>query len=158
MIVVSVGTNEARFDRLLTWVAGLRSEEPLVVQHGPSSVRPPGASCVEFLPFEELVALVRRSRAFVTHAGVGSIMMSLAAGRRPIVVPRLKRFGEAVDDHQVPLATRLGAEGMLTVVQTPEELERALSGLEHAVATGSGATALAGDLRSYLLGLCRPGA
>ena len=158
MIVVSVGTNEARFDRLLDWVSALRPKEKLVVQHGPSAVRPPGASCVEFLPFDDLVDLVRRSRAFVTHAGVGSIMVSLSVGRRPIVVPRLKRFGEAVDDHQVPLAMRLGAKGMLTLVQTPEELGRALSDAEHAVATRSESTALAGDLRAYLLSLCRPAA
>ena len=118
MIVVSVGTNEARFDRLLEWVSRPRN------RGGPR--RPartvvgsrPGATCVAYMPYEDLVELVRKSRMFVTHAGVGSIMMSLFAGRRPVVVPRLKRFGEAVDDHQSHL--RAGSEdaSLVTLADT----------------------------------------
>jgi UDP-N-acetylglucosamine transferase subunit ALG13 len=156
MIVVSVGTNEARFDRLLEWVSGVRSDEPLVVQHGPSTVRPPGASCVDYVPYDDLVALVRESRVFITHAGVGSIIVALSVGRRPIVVPRLKRHGEAVDDHQVPLATRLGAEGLVTVAGTRVELTEAVADRAHIVAGGLEPRALVGDLRSYLLELCDP--
>src|SRR6187551_2504373 len=54
MIVVSVGTNEARFDRLLEWLSDLELEDDLVVQHGPSTVRPPGSRCVPYLPYEDL--------------------------------------------------------------------------------------------------------
>jgi UDP-N-acetylglucosamine transferase subunit ALG13 len=158
MIVVSVGTNEARFDRLLTWVSGLATGERLVVQHGPSAVRPPGASCVDFLPFEDLVDLVRRSRAFVTHAGVGSIMVSLSAGRHPIVVARQRRFGEAVDDHQVALADRLAAEGMVTVARSAADLVDALQGDSPGVSPERGSSVLADELRAYLVGLCRPSA
>ena len=150
MIVVSVGTNEARFDRLLEWVASLQLDEEVVVQHGPSTVRVPDARCVEYLPFDDLVDLVRRSRAFVTHAGVGSIMMSLSAGRRPVVVPRLKRFREAVDDHQLPLAKRLDREGLVTLGESAETLRRALSDAEHGFARAVGATRLQRELHGYL--------
>jgi UDP-N-acetylglucosamine transferase subunit ALG13 len=156
MIVVSVGTNEARFDRLLEWVSGIELEDDLVVQHGPSTVRPPDSRCVPYLPYEDLVELVRESRAFVTHAGVGSIMMALFSGRRPVVVPRLKRFGEAVDDHQVSLARRLQAEGLVTHVESVEALERALAHGSHEVAHMGGATALQRELHEYLAGLSRP--
>ena len=158
MIVVSVGTNEARFDRLLEWVSRLSTGEPVVVQHGPSSVRPPGATCFDYLPYDELAALIQRSRSFVTHAGVGSIMVSLAAGRRPIVVPRLKRFGEAVDDHQLLLARRLASQGMVTVAQTQEELADALATNGQAPIVARGRPELVGELRSYILDVCRPGA
>ena len=151
MIVVSVGTNEARFDRLLEWVSRVVVDEELVVQHGPSAVRPPGAECISYMPYEDLVGLIRQSRVFVTHAGVGSIMVSLAAGRRPVVVPRLKRFGEAVDDHQLPLARRLGAENLVTVSQSEPELRHVLEEHDHSIGTTIGATALARDLRAYLL-------
>jgi UDP-N-acetylglucosamine transferase subunit ALG13 len=155
MIVVSVGTNEARFDRLLEWMSLLRLEDELVVQHGPSAVRPPGARCVPYLPYEDLVELVRESRAFVTHAGVGSIMMALFSGRRPVVVPRLKRFGEAVDDHQVSLARRLQAEGLVIHVESVEALERALADGSHEVAHKGAATALQHELHRYLAGPTR---
>jgi UDP-N-acetylglucosamine transferase subunit ALG13 len=121
MIFVSVGTNEARFDRLLRAVDGLGAGEELVVQHGPSPVRPAGATCVDFLSFEQMTDHFARARVAVVHAGVGSVLAALASGARPVVVPRLERYGEAVDDHQVGFARRLHDEGLVVLV---EELER----------------------------------
>jgi UDP-N-acetylglucosamine transferase subunit ALG13 len=121
MIFVSVGTNEARFDRLLRAVESLGTGEEVVVQHGPSDVRPAGATCVDFLSFEEMTDHLSRARVAVLHAGVGSVLAALATGTRPVVVPRLARFGEAVDDHQVGYARRLHEEGLVVLV---EDLER----------------------------------
>jgi UDP-N-acetylglucosamine transferase subunit ALG13 len=152
MIFVTVGTNEARFDRLLRAVDNLPASEELLVQHGPSTVRPTAATCVDYLSFDDLVAAVRRARIVITHAGVGSMLSALANGKRPVVVPRLARFGEAVDDHQVPLGRRLGAEGLVLFVEDPADLASALG------ADGSAAEAavrmderLVGDLRSFLI-------
>ncbi len=101
MILVTTGTNAPAFDRLLRAVEHFDNGESLVVQHGPSKLRPPGATCVDYLAFDQFVELVREARVVITHAGVGSILITLMNGKRPIVVPRLARFGEHVDDHQV---------------------------------------------------------
>ncbi len=130
MIFVTVGTNEARFDRLLNAFDSDPPDEALVVQHGPSPVRPQGATCVDYLPYDELAATVRRARVVVTHAGVGSIVTAVANGKRPIVVPRLRRFGEAVDDHQLQLGLRLNETGLVTLVERPEDLRAALGAAE----------------------------
>ncbi|HEY1316408.1 MAG TPA: glycosyltransferase [Gaiella sp.] len=156
MIVVSVGTNEARFDRLLEWVSGLGGEERMLVQHGPSEIRPAGASCVPYLSFDELADLVRQSRVFVTHAGVGSIMMSLSVGRRPVVAPRLERFREAVDDHQVGLGRRLEQAHLVTLVESADTLAAALAQADHAAEMAVRGTALSRDLGDYLRLQCRP--
>lgn len=126
MILVTVGTNEARFDRMLLTLEATLPDEELLVQHGPSPIRPPGATCVDYLPYEELVYAIRRARVVVTHAGVGSIMTALANGKRPVVVPRLQRFGEAVDDHQVELGRRLHEAGLVTLVENPCDVGAAL--------------------------------
>jgi UDP-N-acetylglucosamine transferase subunit ALG13 len=127
MILVTVGTNEAPFDRLLRAFDDERPREELLVQHGPSRVRPVGATCVEFLPYDELAGAMRSARVVVMHAGVGSIMTALANGKRPVVVPRLRRFGEAVDDHQVGLGRRLHDAGLVTFV---EKMDEVLSAVE----------------------------
>jgi UDP-N-acetylglucosamine--N-acetylmuramyl-(pentapeptide) pyrophosphoryl-undecaprenol N-acetylglucosamine transferase len=127
MIFVSVGTNEARFDRLLHAVDGLGAGEELVVQHGPSPVRPTGATCVDFLSFEEMTDHLARARVAVLHAGVGSVLAALAAGTRPVVVPRLQRHGEAVDDHQVGFGRRLHEEGLVVLVEDPARLPDAVA-------------------------------
>ena len=104
-----------------------RADEELVVQHGHSSaVERSGAELVDFLSFERMGELVRRARAVVTHAGVGSVLVSLANGKRPVVVPRLKVFGEAVDDHQLQLGRRFAAAGLVTLVEDPSGLAAAL--------------------------------
>ena len=151
MIFVTVGTNEARFDRLLHAVAGLELDEELLVQHGHSSpIHSPRAELVGFLPFDGMIETIRRARVVVTHAGVGSIMVALANRKRPIVVPRLKSFGEAVDDHQLQLGRRFASAGLVTLVEAPADLAEALERPEEAATVLPTASALAADLRSFV--------
>ena len=126
MILVTIGTSEP-FDRLLRALDNLSSEEELIVQAGRSSVRPVAARCVDFLEFDELVEQVRRARVVVTHAGAGTVLMVLANGKVPVVVPRLARFGEAVDDHQVPFGRRFAEQGLVVLVEDPDGLREAIA-------------------------------
>lgn len=150
MIFATVGTNEARFDRLLVALGALRLDEPLVVQCGHSSVRPANANCVEFLDFEEMAAHVRAARAVVTHAGVGSVLLCLAEGVRPIVVPRRRSHGEAVDDHQLEFGRHLDASGLVTLVEDPERLQGALARTRSLESPPEGGHRLALELRDFL--------
>jgi UDP-N-acetylglucosamine transferase subunit ALG13 len=157
VIFVSVGTNEARFDRLLTAIAGLLLEEEVVVQHGHSArIGPQGAQFVDFLRFEEMVAYVSRARAVVTHAGVGSVMVSLANGKRPFVAPRRKEFGEAVDDHQLQLGRRFAKAGLVTLVEDLNSFDDVLRRDEHPVPTLPATNSLASDLVAFLREEIRP--
>lgn len=151
MIFVTVGTNEARFDRLLRAVARLDVDEAMVVQHGHSTaLGPPQAELVAFLSFDEMVETIRRARIVVTHAGVGSIMVALANERHPIVVPRLGANGEAVDDHQLQLGRRFGAAGLVTLVEAPEDLRDALRAPADGAALVPTSSELAEDLGRFL--------
>ena len=150
MIFVTVGTNEAPFDRLLDLVRAAGIDEELIVQSGSSS-RMADDHCVPFMPFDALVDHVRAARHVIMHAGVGSVMVALANGKRPIVVPRRRRHGEAVDDHQIAFAQRLHGEGLVTIVDAPATLAAALT--EPSVAGEAMAapesTPLATELRAY---------
>jgi UDP-N-acetylglucosamine transferase subunit ALG13 len=52
----------------------------------------------------------------IAHAGAGTILVARNMGHVPVVMPRLKRFGETVDDHQVELAIALEQAGQVTAV------------------------------------------
>jgi UDP-N-acetylglucosamine transferase subunit ALG13 len=136
-VLITVGTNEAPFDRLVHAAAGL-GEEPVVVQHGASNVRPHGARCLDYLPFDDLDRLIGSSRVVVTHAGIGSVATALSHGRRPVIVPRLRRLGEAVDDHQVFFARKLEEAGLATVIEDVARLPAAVAGSDHRVTTTGG--------------------
>jgi UDP-N-acetylglucosamine transferase subunit ALG13 len=150
MIFVTIGTSEP-FDRLLRAVDALPGEEELTVQMGASTVRPERATCVSFVPYEEVVGKIRAARVVVTHAGAGSVLTCLLAGKQPIVVPRLRRCGETSDDHQLAFGRRLHKMGLVTLVEDLHLLAEAIG----AASANPGVRLspqdrLADDLRAYL--------
>jgi len=153
VILVTVGTNEAPFDRLLQAVAALSTSEEIVVQHGSSAIVPANAArTYDFLLFDDLVREMRASRVVVTHAGIGSIMTALSCGRRPVVAARLVANREAVDDHQLPVARRLQEAGLVTLVEDLARLEDALAKAGEEVDVSLGADErLVSELREYVL-------
>jgi UDP-N-acetylglucosamine transferase subunit ALG13 len=126
VILVTTGTNGEAFDRLISWVEDAVDGEELVIQGGPSSLRPAGARFLDYLHFEELTELIRDARAVVCHGGVGSILVTILNNKRPLVVPRLARQGEAIDDHQLDLARRLAEENMVVLVESPVQLRESI--------------------------------
>lgn len=149
MIFVTVGTNEAPFCRLLRAVGDREGGETLVVQHGPSPVRPRGAECFAYLPYPTLVEYAQTARVVVCHAGVGSVLVAVRAGKRPIVMPRLRRHGEAIDDHQVEFAQRLHREGVVELLDRERRLGEMLA-VGDFIADDSTANDLSADLMRYL--------
>lgn len=150
MIFVTVGAASWPFDRMLEPFADLDVDEELVVQYGTSSIRPAHARCVEFLPFDVLVEHVREARVVVAHAGIGSILVALANGKRPLVVPRLRRFGEAVDDHQLGSAQRLDQEGLVTRVEDPALLPQLVLADAATARVSADGGRLAQELRDFV--------
>jgi UDP-N-acetylglucosamine transferase subunit ALG13 len=155
MILITVGTNEQPFDRLVRAAAQLETDEPLLVQYGSSRVPHGVGEWVDFLSFEDLAARAREARVVVCHAGVGSIMMARRCGQVPIVVPRRHHLGEAVDDHQLTLARRLELAGAVSLLEDEADLCAAagahVPSLEAAATEHlSGARELNADVRAVL--------
>lgn len=151
MIFVTIGLTKP-FDRLLDALEDIDADEELVVQCGDWNGRLPArARRVAYLSFDELNAHVRAATAVVCHAGVGSILVAAAAGKRPIVVPRRASFGEAPDDHQVALARRLHDLGVVRLVDDPRALGSELAGRADLDRVGSKSDGrLAAELAAYI--------
>ncbi len=126
MIVVTVGTHEQPFDRLVSAAAALGGNEPLLVQYGTSKVPHGRGEWVDFLSFDELAERAAQARVFVCHAGVGSIVLARRYGLRPIVVPRRPELSEHVDGHQLELSRRLAQSGIVTPVEDERDLAAAV--------------------------------
>ncbi len=109
-VVVTVGTDHHRFDRLLDWVRHwletVGDAVECVFQHGST---PLGASLTghSLMPHDEMLQLLGRADLIVAQGGPGSIMDARACGVLPIVVPRLAALHEVVDDHQVSFCRRM---------------------------------------------------
>ena len=153
MIVFTIGTSEP-FDRLISVADDVADalQERVLVQAGRSRCGLERAEMVSFVSYNELLKLVNEARVVVTHAGAGSTLLVLGQGKRPVLVPRLHRYGEAVDDHQVIFADRLASLGLADVVSNPADLPRVLRLLpERHERPDSRTASLAEALRGYLL-------
>lgn len=121
MIFVTVGTHQQPFDRLMRALTALPADE-LVVQYGHAEPPANVARAVSFQSFPEMLEAFATADVVVTHAGVGSILCATNAGHVPVVVPRLKQYGEHVDDHQVHLIRELERDGRVNVVWEMDQL------------------------------------
>lgn len=138
MVFVSVGTERFPFDRLVRAVDRVAlqlSGEPILVQLGHTAYRPTACQWVRFLDYQEMVEHIKQARIVVSHAGVGSLLLCARLGKVPIVVPRLKRFREHVDDHQQELARRMAQLGYCRLADEPAEIESLMLEYEKRQAT-----------------------
>ena len=149
MIFVTIGLT-LPFERLVAAVDAYRGDEEVVVQCGDRGVRPARATCVDYLPFDILVEHVRRASMVICHAGVGSVLVSMAEHKRPVIVPRRAALGEAADDHQLPFARLLADRGLATVVEDTADLWRVSRACGHVANAPVGARRLPAELREYL--------
>lgn len=128
LVVVSVGTDHHRFDRLVDWMDGWAGHHPdvrVMIQRGEA----PGTTHAEsapLIPYDELRALFAQAAVVVSHGGPSTVMDARAAGRVPVVVPRDPAHGEHVDGHQIRFGRHLSRHGLATVATAREELEAAV--------------------------------
>ncbi len=117
-LFVTVGTDHHRFDRLVrwtdAWVEGRAEPVDYRVQHGSSAPSRVGSNLV-LVPQAALLKLIGSATVVVAQGGPGSIVDARACGRIPIVVPRLHRYDEVVDDHQVPFCALMSRQGACLV-------------------------------------------
>jgi UDP-N-acetylglucosamine transferase subunit ALG13 len=128
-LFVTTGTDRLPLTRVVRWIDhwldGRSGEVRCLIQGGPSE-RPTNAVSEPYLSFDRFVSELGTADVVVSHAGTGSIMMCRRLGRIPIVVPRLRRFGEAVDDHQVVFARRMAGQRDIVLAESPGALLAAL--------------------------------
>ncbi len=127
-ILVTVGSDHHPFDRLIggvdRWAEG-RDDVELTVQFG-TAAQPRHGKATAYLPHPDLMAAMRETDILVTQGGPMGIIEARRTGLIPIVWPRLARFGEVVDDHQVDLCRHLGERQEVVLVESEEALHRAL--------------------------------
>lgn len=121
---MTVGTHPQQFDRLLRAADSLN--EPVFAQIGNSSYVPQRCRWERFVDQPTFLQAVKDADVVVTHAGVGSIVTALEQGRPVVAVPRLKRFGEHTDDHQLQIATQLAQAGRIIVLNDVADLHKAI--------------------------------
>lgn len=110
MIFVTVGTHEQPFDRLIQCIDKLAEEkiinDEFVIQTGFCGYVPKFCEYKSFFPYTDMIRLIEKAEIVITHGGPSSFMPALERGKIPVVVPRRKKFGEHINDHQLDFVKR----------------------------------------------------
>ena len=70
--------------------------------------------------------LIKQADIIITHGGVGSIVTSVKLGKKVIAVPRLKKYGEHVNDHQIQIVKDFNDKGYIIGIENVEDLKEAI--------------------------------
>ncbi|WP_081668223.1 PssE/Cps14G family polysaccharide biosynthesis glycosyltransferase [Butyrivibrio sp. MC2013] len=107
MVFVTLGSQKFQFNRLLKAVDDLVAsgviKDEVFAQVGESDYKPLHYKYSKFIERDEFCSLMNRSKIVITHAGTGAIITAVKAGKKVIAVPRLAKYGEYVDDHQLQI-------------------------------------------------------
>lgn len=132
-VVVTLGTHPRyTFPRLLARLVDvLPPGLDVLWQVGATRIARMPADARVSVPVDEMRRAMREADVVVSHAGVGSALAAMQAGRRAVYVPRRRLHGEHVDDHQVAMARELQSRDLVLAREADEvtfaDLETAAS-------------------------------
>jgi UDP-N-acetylglucosamine transferase subunit ALG13 len=87
--------------------------EPVVMQTGTSKIKSSNPASRPFYADHEYDSLFEEARVVVSHAGIGTLLRASETNKPFVCVPRLKRYGEHWDDHQLEVCEELGRRGKI---------------------------------------------
>lgn len=160
MIFLTVGT-QFPFDRLTRSVDeavnGTSLWQDLFGQIGDGSYKPRNFPTVPFLKKDEYDRCMREATGIISHAGIGTIATALEYGKPLLVMPRMKKAGEVVNDHQLAIARKFEQMGYLLAAYDPTDLPTAIKKLKAFVPRRreTQADLVANRIAQFLRG-CRP--
>jgi UDP-N-acetylglucosamine transferase subunit ALG13 len=129
LIFVTVGTHPQQFNRLLKKVDEYARDKIInnvFIQIGYSDYQPEFCEYSDFVGFNQFGELIKESDIVITHGGEGSIGNALMNGKKTIVVPRLKKYSEHTNDHQLQITNALEKQRRIIAVYDIELLGQAI--------------------------------
>ncbi len=115
-----------RFVHMLDDYATHHPSERVVIQTARSNYQPRTAEHFTFESRDRILDLYKQADVVVAHAGMGTIIDVSSTGRLLVLVPRLSRLREHVDDHQIEIAMHLNRACGVPIVEDRAQLENAI--------------------------------
>ena len=108
MIFVALGTQKFQMNRLVKAINKQKQKglikDKIFAQIGKSNYTPKNFEFKFFINGTEFNEKIENSDIVITHSGVSTTIKALKLGKKVIFIPRLAKYGEHVDDHQMEIA------------------------------------------------------
>lgn len=135
MIFVTVGSQKFQFNRLLKKIDELIEnsiiKENVFAQIGVSNYKPMNYEYIDFMTQEEFNRKLDECDLLITHAGTGVIVNAVKREKKVIATPRLSKYGEHVDDHQIQLIQQFDELKFIEPLYEIDELEKKLKEIKN---------------------------
>lgn len=134
MILVLLGTQNNSFIRLLKAIQknidNKVIKDNVVVQAGFTKFESKDMKIFKMIDKNKFSKLQDEADLIITHGGVGSIISSLEKGKKVIVVPRLKKYNEHVNNHQIQIARKFEQQGYVKCVINMKNLGKIIESIK----------------------------
>lgn len=130
MILITLGTQDKEFTRILRKVDELIEKkvikEEVIVQAGHTKYESKNMKIFDYVPKKKLEEYMEKCDFIITHAGVGTIFDALKKDKKIIAIPRLAKYKEHNNDHQLEIVEEFSKQNFIIPVYEMAELEDAL--------------------------------
>lgn len=115
MILVTVGTQKQQFNRIFKLIENSEclKDEKIIAQIGYTKYSNKKVKTFDFISLDKMNKYILQSDLVITHGGVGTIFSALKQGRKVIAIPRLLKYEEHINDHQIEICEELEKEGYI---------------------------------------------
>lgn len=159
-IFITLGSQKFQFNRLLKAVDELCEKEivdaaGVFAQIGYSDYLPRKYSYKKFLDRDEFSKEMGKADIVITHGGTGAIIGAVKKGKKVIAVPRLVKYGEHVDDHQLQLIKQFDELNLICPCRDINKLSDALDTVQKASYNGyeSNTSNIISSIEEYIKGI-----
>jgi UDP-N-acetylglucosamine transferase subunit ALG13 len=131
VVFVTVGNATQQFQRLLEAVnqvaeAGAFQQEEVFIQAGHNpDFQSSRCEVKQFISMDEFDRLMTTASLIICHGGCTQLN-AVRLGKVPVVMARLEKYREHVNDHQLQLVRALAAEKKIVTANEPEDLLTAI--------------------------------
>ena len=126
MILVTLGTQDKSFTRILDEIQKLIDnniiQDRVVVQAGFTKYKSNNMKIFDLVDREQFSELIKECSLLITHGGVGSILTGLKNNKVVIACPRLAKYKEHLNDHQVQIVNNFSAAGYILKYDDGDDL------------------------------------
>lgn len=134
MILITLGTQDKQFMRLLDVVQKEidkgNIKDKVVVQAGHTKYESKDMEIFDLIDREKFSSLISECDLLITHGGVGSIITGLQNNKKVIVAPRLAKYDEHLNDHQVQITNNFANAGYILPLYEEDDLSEVLEKLK----------------------------
>ena len=134
MILVTLGTQDKNFNRLLDTIDKAIEKkyikEEVIVQAGYTKYESKNMKVLNTIPKDEFLNLIDKCSILITHGGVGSIFDGLTRNKKVIVAPRLSKYNEHTNDHQLEVVKELSEKGYIIPLYDMKNIKKVLKQVE----------------------------